>query len=106
MSLHLADIPIGGIVPFDNVRWIWRGVQTDKQGRTFVVLQDPDNPRRKRKLQDWSAFGRHIENLWSLTRPHCYGQPRVCGWCAKGMFAEADTDKGGAIALLEWHDDD
>ncbi len=105
MSLHLADLPIGGIVPWRGVRWIWRGVRVAKSGSVRVALEHPETGRQKR-LQDWSALGRDIESLWSLTRPHCYGQPRLCGWCAKGMFDKADTDNGGAIALLDWHDDE
>ena len=104
MSLHYDDIPIGGEVPWEGVRWIWRGIQQTKRG-WVAVLEHPET-KRKRRLLDTGALGRHLESLWNLTKPHCYGQPRLCGWCTKGMFAEADTEKGGAIALLPWHDDD
>jgi len=100
-GLHLLDdLHPGDLVPWQNTVWTVYSIRG-----TVLTLQSPDGKKRRLDWakQDVGAFYRDMDSLWSLTKPHCYGQPKLCGWCQRGFYSEADTEKGGAIAKLHYH---
>lgn len=102
MSLRFYELPVGAVVPWKGVRWTVAKVAEDA-----LTLLDPATGKRRRMTvltREYSSFGREMEALWALTRPHCYGMPQPCFWCAWGLGG-ADSARGGGIATMQWHDD-